>query len=135
MELVVFNKKVQAMRKGEAVIRVDATSGVIYFSMEAQRALNIKVGDKIEFAHDKSNKTDWFFFKHNHPEAFELVDKKDGTGLKIQSTVTARAILDGIGIQAKSCGFKFIMTPQQIGDFSCFMIINKSAFGKKINKQ
>lgn len=126
MQLEIFNKANNlVVNTGAASINVDIKNGFISFSLSACIACEFNSKTTIEFAADKKNPKDWYFFKSLSPEAFQLRPIKNNRFM-IQNRVLAKRILNSLGLE-KNALMLISKEPVVIDSVAYYPIITKSA--------
>lgn len=103
MKLIIYNiENSKADRNGERLCRVNRKTGVISFSGELVKCLDLKAGDRIIVAADQEDKKGWYISKTENEAGF-IVTGKDKT-LLIRNSFVAGLLLSSMKIE-KSASF------------------------------
>lgn len=87
MELIIYDKRKVGNNKGFRAITVFRKDGNFYFSSALLNSMSIKVGCKIIFSQDKTDKKKWFF---------------GIVGKEYDAAFTGRSVRGGIGFRSSS---------------------------------
>lgn len=111
MKLIIYNvENSKTDRSGERLCRVNRKTGVITFSSEMVKCLELKAGDRILVANDQEDKKGWYICKTDNEAGF-IVTGKDKT-LLIRNTFVAGLLLNSVKIE-KSASFLVAKEPVQ----------------------
>lgn len=111
MKLIIYNiENSKTDRSGERLCRVNRKTGVITFSSEMVKCLELKAGDRILVANDQEDKKGWYICKTANEAGF-IVTGKDKT-LLIRNTFVAGLLLNSVKIE-KSASFLVAKEPVQ----------------------
>lgn len=111
MKLIIYNvENSKTDRSGERLCRVNRKTGVITFSSEMVKCLELKAGDRILVANDQEDKKGWYICKTDNEAGF-IVTGKDKT-LLIRNTFVAGLLLSSVKIE-KSASFLVAKEPVQ----------------------
>lgn len=121
MKLIIYNiENSKADRNGERLCRVNRKTGVISFSGELVKCLDLKAGDRIIVAADQEDKKGWYISKTENEAGF-IVTGKDKT-LLIRNSFVAGLLLSSMKIE-KSASFLVAKEPVEIEGEKYYQLI------------
>lgn len=121
MKLIIYNiENSKADRIGERLCRVNRKTGVISFSGELVKCLDLKAGDRIIVAADQEDKKGWYISKTDSETGF-IVTGKDKT-LLIRNSFVAGLLLSSMKIE-KSASFLVAKEPVEIEGEKYYQLI------------
>lgn len=106
MKLVIYNtenSRTDENRIGRRSIRFNSVNGNMYLSLQLSKDLNIKPGDRLEFARDEDNPKEWFLHKTTDKLGFPL--QSNGGGLRLHNKFICQTILDAVKIKGSAVFF------------------------------
>ena len=106
MKLVIYNtanSRTAEDRIGRRSIRFNSVNGNMYLSLHLTKDLNVKPGDRLEFARDEDDPKAWFLRKTTDKPGFPL--PSNGGGIRLHNTVVCQTVLDTV----KSRGARFFL--------------------------
>ena len=121
MKLIIYNiENSKADRTGERLCRVNRKTGVISFSGEMVKCLELKAGDRVQLANDEENKKNWFICKTDSEAGFPITGK-DKT-LLIRNSFVAGLLLSSVKIE-KSASFLIANDAEEIDGVKYYQLI------------
>ena len=104
MKLKVYNtNNLPKQERGAPYIHANSKTGLMRITTQAAERMGLKSGDKLAFAQDEDEPTDWYAFKS--PEGFEVregSEKKPGYGLLFNNTSIVRLIFESVAYEGTS---------------------------------
>lgn len=86
MKLVIYNtanSRTAEDRIGRRSIRFNSVNGNMYLSLHLTKDLNVKPGDRLEFARDEDDPKAWFLRKTTDKQGFPL--QSNGGGIRLHN--------------------------------------------------
>lgn len=121
MKLIIYNiENSKVDRSGERLCRVNRKTGVISFSGELAKCLELKAGDRVQLANDEENKKNWFICKTDSEAGF-IVTGKDKT-LLIRNSFVAGLLLNSLKIE-KSASFLVAKEPEKVEGSEYYQLV------------
>lgn len=121
MKLIIYNiENSKADRTGERLCRVNRKAGVITFSGEMVKCLDLKAGDRVIVAADQEDKKGWYISKTENEAGF-IVTGKDKT-LLFHNSFVAGLLLSSMKIE-KSASFLVAKEPVEIEGEKYYQLI------------
>lgn len=121
MKLIIYNiENSKVDRSGERLCRVNRKTGVISFSGELVKCLELKAGDRVQLANDEENKKNWFICKTDSEAGF-IVTGKDKT-LLIRNSFVAGLLLNSLKIE-KSASFLVAKEPEKVEGSEYYQLV------------
>lgn len=121
MKLIIYNiENSKADRSGERLCRVNRKTGVITFSGEMVKCLELKTGDRIIVANDQEDKKGWYICKTNSEAGFVVTGKDKA--LLIRNSFVAGLLLSSVKIE-KSASFLVAKEPVEIEGEKYYQLI------------
>jgi hypothetical protein len=105
-------------------ITVTTKNGVIGFSKGAIELIGLKLGDQVEFAIDKKDKS-VFVLKSLKKEGFEIREHKSSKGFCFNNTVSAKRINELYAAEKQNVRYPLSLSPNNETGETMWLIINK----------
>lgn len=137
MKLKVYTPdKLPAKDKGKPVIYVNLITGRFRIHVKIQERLGLSVGDKLIFAQDEDNPSEWFVAKSNNEEGFELkryahMNGKENTIL-FNNTTLVKTIFASAEFEGESGRLVVGTESTKVGELLYYPLITASLHKFKI---
>lgn len=106
MKLVIYNtanSRTAEDRIGRQSIRFNSVNGNMYLSLHLTKDLNVKPGDRLEFARDEDDPKAWFLRKTTDKQGFPL--QSNGGGIRLHNKFVCQTVLDTVKIKGSAVFF------------------------------
>lgn len=106
MKLVIYNtanSRTAEDRIGRRSIRFNSVNGNMYLSLHLTKDLNVKPGDRLEFARDEDDPKAWFLRKTTDKQGFPL--QFNGGGIRLHNKFVCQTVLDTVKIKGSAVFF------------------------------
>ena len=106
MKLVIYNtanSRTAEDRIGRRSIRFNSVNGNMYLSLHLTKDLNVKPGDRLEFARDEDDPKAWFLRKTTDKQGFPL--QSNGGGIRLHNKFVCQTVLDTVKIKGSAVFF------------------------------
>lgn len=103
MKLVIYNtanSRTAEDRIGRRSIRFNSVNGNMYLSLHLTKDLNVKPGDRLEFARDEDDPKAWFLRKTTDKQGFPL--QSNGGGIRLHNKFVCQTVLDTVKIKGSA---------------------------------